>query len=85
MPRLPARYDWKTVVLTVRERRSQTQAEFAISIGCSVFSVSKWECGGTAPAARHRRLLEGMGAEVGYPVSRWPEASDQTPLFEHVG
>ncbi len=84
VPRLPARYDWKTVVFTLRERRNQTQVEFAASLDCSVFTVSKWECGETVPAAKHRRLLEAMGVEVGHLASDWPEASFQQSLFEHA-
>lgn len=61
-------------MLTVRERRSLTQAEFASVLGCSVFSVSKWECGENAPSARLRRALEGMANEVGYPIAEWPLA-----------
>ena len=75
LPRLPPTHDWTAVVLTVRERKSLTQAEFAAALGCSVFSVSKWECGENAPSARHRRALELMATEVGYPVSEWPAAA----------
>lgn len=75
MPRLPARFAWNAVVLEVRERRHETQADLARSLGCSVFSVSKWECGAAVPTARHRRQLERLAIEVGYPSSDWPDAS----------
>jgi DNA-binding transcriptional regulator YiaG len=55
-------------VLAVRERKSLTQAEFADLLGCSVFSVSKWECGETAPSA-----------PLGFPPSEWPRAAGVRP------
>lgn len=63
------------VVLTVRERRSCTQVEFAAALGRSVVSVSKWEWGENSPSARLRRALERMAVEVGYPAYEWPAAA----------
>lgn len=81
MPRLPPTFDWPQVVLVLRERRNQTQAEFAESLGCSVSTVSKWERGETSPAAKHRRKMDELGNDVGYPASGWPEREQQTQLF----
>lgn len=82
MPRLPVRYDWPRVVLLLRDGRSQTQAEFAHAMGCSVSTVSKWERGETAPTAKHRRAMEAMSEELGISLGDWPEPSKQTALFQ---
>lgn len=76
MPRLPVRYDWSQVVFELRERRRETQVEFAGTLGCSVSAVSKWERGETAPAAKHRRRMAEMGEHAGYPDSTWPETAE---------
>ncbi|MCK6529692.1 helix-turn-helix transcriptional regulator [Myxococcota bacterium] len=75
MPRLPTTFAWSTVVLSVRERRNETQAELAQAMGCSVFAVSKWECGAAVPTAKHRRLLERLATDAGYPPGDWPKVS----------
>jgi transcriptional regulator with XRE-family HTH domain len=85
MPRLPVKYDWPEVVLHLRERRSQTQAEFAAELGCSVSTVSKWERRETVPAPKQRRRMEALGTEAGFPASEWPEESKQTPIFGGAG
>lgn len=82
MPRLPVKYDWPRVVLLVRERRSETQAEFADALGCSVSTVSKWERGETVPAPKQRRRMEAMGVEAGLPSAEWPHETRQTNLFD---
>jgi transcriptional regulator with XRE-family HTH domain len=82
MPRLPVRHDWSRVVLYLRERHNQTQAEFGNALGCSASTVSKWERGETVPAPKQRRRMEGLGTEVGFPPSDWPEKSRQTSLFD---
>lgn len=81
MPRLTDKYDWPKVVFLLRERRSQTQAEFAESVGCSVSTVSKWERGETAPVPKQRRRMEALGVEAGVPPSGWPEELRQAGLF----
>lgn len=84
MPRLAPLHDWPRVIHLLRTRLNQTQAEFAAAVGCGESTVSKWERGETAPATRHRRQLEGMGAASGYPASEWPEATNQALLFEQA-
>ena len=81
MPRLSDKYDWPKVVFLLRERRSQTQAEFAGSVGCSVSTVSKWERGETTPIPKQRRQMEALSAEAGLAPSEWPEESKQAALF----
>lgn len=81
MPRLALLHDWPRVVFTLRSRRNETQGEFAKALDCAESTVSKWERGETAPKATHRRVMEKMGADCGYPSSDWPEESKQPPLF----
>lgn len=85
MPRLPVKYDWPKVVMLLRTRRSQSQAEFAESVGCSVSSVSKWERRETAPSPKQRRRIEALSAEAGVAPADWPEESGQTYLFGDTG
>ncbi len=66
-------------MLVVRERKSLTQAEFADLLGCSDYSVSKWECGETSPSAPLRRALEVLATEVGFSPSEWPRAAGVRP------
>lgn len=72
-------------VRVLRDRRSQTQAEFAADLGCAVSTVSKWERRETVPAPKQRRRMEAMGTEAGFPASEWPEESKQTNLFQGGG
>ncbi len=83
MPRLPIRYDWPQVVLLLRERRNESQVDFARTLECSSSTVSKWERGECVPAPRQRRRMEALGVEIGWPTSEWPEESKQEELFSH--
>jgi transcriptional regulator with XRE-family HTH domain len=85
MPRLPVRHDWKEVVIRLRERRTESQVEFARSVGCSVSTVSKWECGATVPGLRQRRALEKVGEDLGWGPAMWPDLSKQGTLFDGEG
>lgn len=82
MPRLPAKYDWSRVVYLLRERLSQSQAEFAATVGCALSTVSKWEQGATNPAPRQRRRLRKIGDEVEFPVSVWPPTNSENKSFD---
>jgi len=81
MPRLPIRHDWSQVVLLLRERRQESQAEFAGTLGCSLSSVSKWERGEAVPGPRHRRRMEALGEALGLPSSEWPENRSRLRLI----
>ncbi len=77
MPRLRPTFDWPQVVLVLREKRNQTQSEFARSLGCSLSTVSKWERGESCPVAKHRRKLDQFGDDAGFPASEWPELGQE--------
>lgn len=79
VPRLRAVYDWATVVHELRTRMSKSQPEFAVAVGCSPSSVSKWERGETVPIPKQRRELERIGREASYPSTEWPRAHDPAP------
>ncbi len=83
MPKLPATYEWEKVVFELRSRRSESQAAFASVIGCSESTVSKWEQGRSDPQPRHRKKLEDLGTESGYPSGAWPLKSRQAPIFQN--
>lgn len=77
MPRLPIKYDWPRVVLELRQRSTLSQADFARAVGCSLSTVSKWECGQTLPAPKQLRRVEEYGMAVGFLPAAWPEAPAQ--------
>lgn len=81
MPRLPVKYDWPRVVLDLRTRSTLSQASFADAVGCSLSTVSKWECGQTLPAPKQLKRVEDFGTSIGFPPADWPEASPQERLF----
>jgi len=77
MPRLTSIYDWKLVVIELRcERRLNcTQEMLARKIKASVFSVSKWERGETAPTLKFRHKLARLAEDIGYGQTTWPVVS----------
>ncbi len=75
MPRLTSTYNWQLIVVELRSERylDCTQESLARKLQTSVFSVSKWERGETAPTARFRARIRKLAEQANYPhINNWP-------------